>query len=321
METLEALRRKLDSARDLAAITRAMKALAAVRIRQSREAVASNAEYQRTIEQALQVLLRNRPPGLVLPAVEAGRRVGAVVIGSDLGLAGRFNQRIVDFALDRLAEIGAAREDRVVVTVGQRVAAILGRESQDIAASFRMTDSVEAIAPLVQDLTVALEALWGGAKLDGVVLFYNHYHSGLSCRPHLAHLLPVNPEWLAGLERQRWPTPALPTFRGDWDRLFSEVVREHLFLSLFRAVAESFASENASRLGAMQAAERRIREREKTLGMRFNQKRQERITSELLDLVTGYRAVLESSAYRTDPHSARGPARHALPETGVSGQT
>jgi F-type H+-transporting ATPase subunit gamma len=77
----------------------------------------------------------------------------------------------------------------------------------------------------------------------------------------------------------------------EWDRLFSALVQEYLLVSLFRAFAESLASENASRLASMQGAERNIEEQLEELTQRYHQRRQMAITEELLDIVTGFEAL------------------------------
>jgi len=79
----------------------------------------------------------------------------------------------------------------------------------------------------------------------------------------------------------------------DWDDLFASLVREYLFVSLYRAFAESSASENASRLAAMQSAEKNIEDRLEELSTLFNRQRQMTITEELLDILAGFEALKE----------------------------
>lgn len=294
MLTLEQIRRQVQGAEDLHSITKAMKALAAVRIRQSRRAVESLDRYERSLELALQVAVRNRPREVRLEE-ESGvsRGVGVVVFGSDLGLAGRFNIRIADFALETLAEEHPVDEPRAVLAVGSRVAGQLEAQGQPVLFHLPAPDSVDAVTPTVQDLLMAIQRMRVERGLERFHLFYNHYHQGATYRPHRVHLLPINVDWLQGLEERPWPTDVLPTFRMPWDRLFSALVREHLFVTLYAAAAFSQASENASRLASMEAAERRIEERLGELEGRFNQQRQQRITEELLDLVVGYLALEE----------------------------
>jgi len=103
----------------------------------------------------------------------------------------------------------------------------------------------------------------------------------------------VDRAWLARIQEEPWPTRVLPDFSMGWDALFSALIRQYLFVSLYRAFAESLASENASRLAAMQSAERNIDERLTELRGRFNQQRQSTITEELLDIVSGFEALKE----------------------------
>lgn len=298
MLTLDQLRRQVQSARDLHSITRAMKALAAVRIRESRRAVESLEIYGRTVELALQVALRNRPREVRLAApgdaeVETGSGLGVVVFGSDLGLAGRLNIRVTDHALETLADEHPDPDGRVVLAVGSRVASQLEARGQKVSRRFQAPDSVEAVTPTVQELLVAIQRIRSERGLDRFDLFYNHYRSGATYRPHRVRLLPVSSDWLAGLESRPWPNEVIPGFRMEWRRLFPALVREHLFVELYGAAVRSQAAENAGRLASMEAAERRIEERLADLRGRFNQQRQQKITEELLDLMTGYTASME----------------------------
>jgi F-type H+-transporting ATPase subunit gamma len=77
----------------------------------------------------------------------------------------------------------------------------------------------------------------------------------------------------------------------DWDELFAALMRQYLFVSLYRAAVESLAAENASRLAAMQGAESSVEERLETLENRYHRQRQLRITEELLDIVSGFEAL------------------------------
>ena len=129
-------------------------------------------------------------------------------------------------------------------------------------------------------------------KIDRVILFFSEHLSGASYRPHALRLWPVDLEWLQNLEKKEWPTRSLPTFTMGWNRLFSLLIRQYLFVSLYRAFAESLASENASRLASMQGAERNIEERLRELNAQFHQQRQMSITEELLDIVAGFTALM-----------------------------
>jgi F-type H+-transporting ATPase subunit gamma len=156
-----------------------------------------------------------------------------------------------------------------------------------------MPDTVEAMSERIQDLVVALDTLRQEHAPDRVVVVYQHYRSGSDFEPRMDQLLPLDPVWLGDLVRKPWSNRRLPGFQAPVEVLVSSLVREHLFLSLFRAMAESHASENASRLTAMEAAERRIQERLESLTGRLKQQRKQEMTEELLDIMAGAAALEE----------------------------
>ena len=113
-------------------------------------------------------------------------------------------------------------------------------------------------------------------------------------------LLPLDDNWRRKLAELPWPTGTLPEVIGSSAATLPVLIREYLFVSLFRACAESLASENASRLAAMQRAEKNIEDTLEDLNRTFHRLRQSGIDEELFDVVSGFEAL--SSAQR-------GPAR------------
>ena len=107
----------------------------------------------------------------------------------------------------------------------------------------------------------------------------------------MIHLLPPDQRWLEKLGHRRWPGRGLPLYTLPWQELFSALIGEYLFVSLFRAFAASMAAENAARLAAMQRAEKNIEEMEGELSARYHALRQSTITGELLDVISGFEAL------------------------------
>lgn len=122
------------------------------------------------------------------------------------------------------------------------------------------------------------------------MLFYNR-PSGASYEAVSQRLLPLDDRWQRALAHRRWPTPQLPEVLGAGPEILRAFIREHLFVSLFRASAESLASENASRLAAMQRADRNIGELLTELSARFHRLRQSGIDEELFDVIAGFDAM------------------------------
>ena len=291
MQTIESLKRKIQSAQDLLGVVKTMKALAAVSIRQYQKAVESLAEYNRTVEMGLQVVLK-RSRGTFAPMRSKGeKRMGAIVFGTDQGLCGQFNNIVTAHALAEMDALGIAKENRIVISVGLRAADILEDSGQKVLEILSTPGSTAGITPMVQDITMVIEDWRFKQQVETMYLYYNEYVSGATYRPKSLKLLPVDREWLKGLEKQKWESRTLPTFTMDWETIFRALIREYLFVSLYRAFADSLASENASRLAAMQSAEKNIEERLEELFGQFHRQRQSTITEELIDIVSGFEAM------------------------------
>lgn len=291
MATIETLRRRIRTAEDLRSVVRTMKGLAAVSIRQYERAVESLADYGRTVELGFQILLRQRPDALAHAAEGKSGQIAAIVFGSEQGLCGSLNREIVQHTLGYLDRIEVEPHRRVVTAVGARIGIEMEAARQPMMGLFTPPGSVAGITPCVQDMLVRIDAWRTDQQVNRVLLFHQRPVLGKSYRPRMVHLLPVDLHWLRSLRRKPWPTRMLPTFSMDWQPLFSSLIRQYLFVSLYRAFAESLASENASRLASMQAAEKNIEERLQRLQMGFHRQRQAIITEELLDVTAGYEAL------------------------------
>ncbi len=291
MQTTEALKRKIQSAQDLLSVVKTMKALAAVSIRQYQRAVESLNEYNRTVEMGLQIALKKMDRDIPAARKTAVSRVGAIVFGSDQGLCGQMNALVVNHALEEMKALGIPGGNRSLICVGSRPADILADMGHPIAEILDTPGSTAGITPMVQDITMLLEEWRFRKQIEHVYLYYNEYLSGANYRPKTLRVLPVDQAWLENLRKKKWESKTLPMFTMDWGVLFGSLIREYLFVSLYRAFAESLASENASRLAAMQNAEKNIEERLEELFGQFHRQRQMVITEELLDIVAGFEAL------------------------------
>jgi F-type H+-transporting ATPase subunit gamma len=291
VQTSEALKRRIQSAQDLLGVVKTMKALAAVSIRQYQKAVESLSDYNRTVEMGLQIALRERRGGGAASDQVKVNRIGAIVFGSDQGLCGQLNNVIAAHATEEMGRIGVKKENRIVIAVGMRAADIMADTGQKILEVLTTPSSTSGITSMVQDITVLLENWRFKRQIEHMYLFFNRYVSGATYRPMTVRLLPVDRKWLKDLEMKKWPSKTLPMFTMDWEALFRSLIREYLFVSLYRAFAESLASENASRLAAMQSAEKNIEERLEELFLQYHRQRQMTITEELLDIVAGFEAL------------------------------
>jgi len=293
MPTLESIRKKITTAEELQSVVKVMKGLAAASIRQFERAVTSLADYSRSIELGLQTLLSSEPERLS-PADDAKKkpsRLGAVVFGSDQGMCGRFNQLIAEHATDEIRKHDLAENGLSILIVGGRIVPLLEMEGFNIDRQVSPATSLGGITPLVHEVLGVIQTWREEQDFDRIVLCYNEARGGTVYGPHTHQLFPLDLDWLRELQSRPWPTNRLPIHTVAWEQLFAAFIREHIYIALFRAAAESLASENASRLASMQAAERNIEERLEALGVRYRHTRQESITEELLDIISGFEAL------------------------------
>jgi F-type H+-transporting ATPase subunit gamma len=292
MPSLETLKRKIDTAEDLQSVVKTMKALAAVSIRQYEKAVASLVDYNRTLELGLQILLRNSPEVLLAKSSNLiSNRVGIVVFGSDQGMCGQFNEKIGQFTQKKLQLPKFSTCDHKILTIGTRISerlAILGLNSEE---TLTVPSSLEGITSIIQETVLILENWRQKAEIKQILAFHNYLLSGSAYGSRQVQIFPLNMSRLQKLQKQKWASRNLPMFTMSPDLLSSALFRQHFFISLYRACAESLASENASRLVSMQIAEKNIQERLAELKTQFQQERQTKITEELLDIVSGFEAL------------------------------
>ncbi len=291
MQTIESLRRKIKSTQDLLSVVKTMKALAAVSIRQYQRSVESLVDYNDAVERGLQILLRAQEESHPAPGPVPLTKAGVIVFGSDQGLCGQFNAQVVSHALDELEMLKVPNQFRYILSVGERVKDHMERADQEIYDNLSTPSSTAGITPMVQEIVMILQEWHFVLHIQHIYLFYNHYLSGATFRPHTLRLLPVDRTWLEGLKARKWDSKTLPLFTMDWDTLFAALIREYLFVSIYRAFTESLASENASRLAAMQNAEKNIQEHLEEIFADYHRQRQMTITEELLDIVSGYEAM------------------------------
>jgi len=290
-DTTASLRRKIDSAGDLQSVVRSMKALAASSIGQYEQSVRALADYYRAVELGLSICFRSGTPAAPMTqgrmdAVET--TIGAVVFGSDQGLVGQFNDVVADFAVKTLAAVPGNPQ---VWAVGERVHARLSDAGLPAVGLYVVPNSVKAITPLVGKILVESETRHSQGIVTELHLFYNRPSSGTIYAPADQRLLPLDETWRRQLAELPWPTGNLPEVMGGGTASLRALVREYLFVSLFRACAESLASENASRLAAMQRAEKNIDELLEDLNGAFHRLRQSGIDEELFDVISGFEAL------------------------------
>ncbi|HEY9185262.1 MAG TPA: F0F1 ATP synthase subunit gamma [Salegentibacter sp.] len=294
METLESLRRKLAGAGDLKSVVRTMKTMAASNIGQYESAVNSLGDYYRTVTLGILAIFREEEVNLKRENLTSkktdSKSICAIVFGSDQGLVGPFNDSLSDFVSTSLQEFPGEKE---IWVVGERIQFRLMDLGFNVTKLFSVPNSVNAITVLVREILIKSLENFETEEKKEYYLFHNKPKPVTGYKPEMQKLLPLEKKWVHVLDVQKWPTKNLPQVAGGKKSTLKALIREFLFVSLFKASAESLVSENSSRLAAMQRAEKNIDEMLDTLGGKFHHRRQSAIDEELFDLISGFEALKE----------------------------
>ena len=292
MDTLESLRAKLESAADIDSVVKTMKAVAASNIGQYEKSVAALEDYYRTVSLGLTAYFKaeNINDGHKNPTASKAKDslIGVIVFGSDQGLVGRFNDSLTDFVSQSLDPLSNKKE---IWAVGERIQLLLKDVGFNTTKLFEVPNEVNAITSLVGDILVKVQQSMEEQGINTLYIFHNQPKEGTGYTPVMQLLLPLDAKWQHGFDKIKWPTNNLPQVAGAIQPTLLALISEYLFVSLFKACAESLASENSSRLNAMQRAEKNIDELLERLNNTFHRLRQSSIDEELFDVVAGFEAL------------------------------
>jgi F-type H+-transporting ATPase subunit gamma len=286
-DSLEALRNRVDGANDLQAVVRTMKAMSASSITQYENAVLALNSYYETVQMGLTACFKDAGAAQFLQLREQANKTAAVIVfGSDQGLVGQFNDRLAQYVSQALTDIDT--ETKVWV-VGERMFGRLQDQGVKLDSCFSVPSSVDGVSPLIGNLLLATEHLWATDLQSPLYLF--HHRPGLQpgqYEPVMRQLLPIDSNWQKVFQERPWKGSSLPESLVTNTLTLRALIREYLFVSIYQSSAESLASENASRLIAMQRAEKNIEEMLANLQHEYHHQRQASIDAELFDVVAGY---------------------------------
>ncbi len=295
MASLRTIRTRIRSVRNTQKITKAMKMVAAAKLRRAQDAVLRARPYAQLIDEMLASLARARAdadlPPHPLMAVRPPRRVEVVLMTSDRGLCGGFNSNIIRRGQRFLVEEGARFERIQFSTVGRRgrdFARKRGIETRKDYVGFFGRLRYAQAREVAHDLIQAYET----DELDAVYLLYNEFKSAIVQQISLVQLLPLQPRATA----QRGPgekgsIAAEHLYEPSRPEVLQALIPRFLAMQIWRALLESEASEHGARMTAMDSATKNASEMIGRLTLDYNRARQAAITKELMEIVSGAEAL------------------------------
>ena len=308
MASLRDIRTRIKSVRNTQKITKALKMVAAAKLRRAQEAVVRARPYAQLVDEILSSLSRSQPDGdgaqpkhplHPLLAVREQRRVEVVLLTSDRGLCGGFNANVIRRGQRFLVEQGPKHAHIQFSTVGKR-----GRDFAKKRGIATRKDYVGFFGGLnfknAKELAGDLIQAYQGGELDAVYLLYNEFKSAIVQNISLVQLLPIVPAGGGSSEPLqvkpgsdgKFPlVPAPHLFEPSRDQVLEQLLPKHLAMQLWRALLESEASEHGARMTAMDAATKNAKDMIARLTLQYNRARQAAITKELMEIVSGAEAL------------------------------
>jgi len=297
MPSLQAVRRKIDSVKKTQKITKAMKMVAAAKVKRTQDRILAARPYAHKMRDVIRNLSRrvNREAHPLLKRRD-GNRVVVAVVTSDRGLCGAFNANILRTASTSLREF-ESRGAQVEV-------AVIGRKGRDFFRR-RGWKVRRELVDIFDKLTFEHGMLMGGelqvitdyvgGRIDAVYVIYNEFKSLIQQRVVVERLLPI--DWVVEiadtkeLDQRAETIPGAYLYEPSEDEVLEELLHRNFHVQAYRILLESSAAEQAARMAAMDGATRNAGELIKKLTIYYNKTRQAAITKELMDIVGGAEAL------------------------------
>jgi F-type H+-transporting ATPase subunit gamma len=300
MPSLKSIRRRITSVKNTQKITRAMKMVAAARLRRATQRISELRPYaQRTVEvlrsvargaggggeEAVHPLLADRPVKKVL----------LVVFTSDRGLAGAFNSSMIRTASAKLRELTEQGFEVSLATVGRKGRDFFRRRNATIAQEF--TGIAEGDKSKANEIARGFIHAFTSGEFDRVLLVYSEFKSAITQRPVVQQVLPIDTGAGATSATDEAPVGGRTLvdfiYEPSREALLERLLPMYVETSVFRALLESSASEHGARMTAMDNATTNAKKMISSLTLQYNRARQAAITKELMEIIGGAEAIKE----------------------------
>jgi F-type H+-transporting ATPase subunit gamma len=302
MASLRDIRKRIRSVKNTRQITKAMKMVAAAKLRKAQDAIIAARPYAQMLDQIIADLAsRAGDENLAHPLLGARpvRRVELVLLTSDRGLAGGFNSNVIRRASRYLYENGNLESIRLS-TVGRKGHDFFRQRGQNIRKDFGglyQRLNYRSAADVAEELT----ASFLNNEVDAVYVVYNEFVSAISQKVTLQQILPLQAFGATTPAPGAAATPAAATtgatslvdFKYEPDRqaVLDKLVPQAVSIKLYRALLESVASEHGARMSSMENATSNATDMIAQLSLTYNRTRQAVITKELMEIVSGAEAL------------------------------
>ncbi len=294
MASLKALKVRIGSVKSTQKITKAMKMVAAAKLRRAQEAAEAGRPYAERMEAVMSSIASKVTISPQSPKLIAGTGSDQVhlfvVATSDKGLAGAFNTNIVRLARKSALEVTAAGKTVKFYIIGRKGRDQLNRLfRKDVIHSIEPGDLGKLKFSDAQDVATDLIARYEAGEYDVAHLFYSRFVSVLTQEPTQAQIIPVPAP--SGGAAPAGAMSAAVEYEPDEDEILADLLPRNVAVQLLRAQLENAASEQGSKMTAMDNATRNAGDMINRLTILYNRTRQAAITTELVEIISGAEAL------------------------------
>ncbi|HOJ70982.1 MAG TPA: ATP synthase F1 subunit gamma [Syntrophorhabdaceae bacterium] len=283
MATLRDIKRKINSINSTQTITRTMKMVSASKLRRAQDAYEKIRDYALKMENLVGRVISKLPKDVhpLLTEPEEVKKVLIVAIASDRGLCGGFNVNI-GLAVENFVNQNREKYERIGVYVfGRKAKDYLSRRKVEILKE--RLDIKVASKDLADEVAAELIQLYRDGEFDKIYLLYTHFESAVKYVVKFEEFIPIK----ASAEEYEGDY----LYEPDRDKIVEAIIPKFISTKIYYALVDSQTSEHAARMSAMENATKNCTEMVSYLTLVYNKRRQEGITSEMLDIVGGAEAL------------------------------
>lgn len=297
MASLKALKVRITSVKSTQKITKAMKMVAAAKLRRAQEAAEAARPYSERMASVMASLGSRVTVGPESPRLLAGTgrtQVHLLVVcSSERGLAGAFNTNIVRLARKTIERLLAEGKTVKLLLVGKKARAQLARDHRDkIVETVDMTHIKRLAFSDAQAVAEDVVRRYEAGEFDVAHLFFARFRSALVQEPTALQIIPVPlPKVEGDTVAVAGGVPAVVEYEPDEEAILADLLPRNLAVQIFRALLENAASEQGSRMTAMDNATRNAGDMINRLTITYNRTRQAAITKELIEIISGAEAI------------------------------
>lgn len=298
--SLKDLRNRIKTTKSTRRITSAMKMVSAAKLRRAQDLAEAARPYATRMERMLGSLAGGLKGAAGAPKLLAGTGKSdthlLVLITSDRGLCGGFNSTIVRWTRRRVRELEAAGQKVQIYGIGRKAGQILRRDLGRLFVASK--EEVSKPAPsfaAASDIAEEIRAMFEAGQFDTCTVVYNKFVSALTQVTTPQQLIPFAPPVAEAAKKgEAVAAPAATSvyeYEPDEEAILTALLPRNLGVQLYKAMLESFASEQGARMTAMDNATRNAGKMINNLSLRYNRARQAGITKELIEIISGAEAV------------------------------